>query len=74
LGLWRFNQAHHPTALGAAVSLVWRVRIGLWLGRWSGFRLVWALSGDLTFKELPDLVEQVTMHGAEEAVISDPLS
>jgi len=68
LGLERLNQAHYPTTLGAAMSLVWHGGIGLWLDHWPG--LVRGASGDLMLKKLPDLVEQMAMRGAKEAVIS----
>jgi len=71
LGIERFNQAHHPTTLRATVSLVWWGRIGLWLGCWPGLSLVCGVRGSLSFKKLPDPVEQAAMRGAEEAVISD---
>ena len=70
VGLECLNQAHHLATLGTAMGLVWRVRTGLWLGRWSGFSLAWGLNGDLTFKEQPDPMKQVAITMAEEAVIA----
>ena len=67
MGLEHFKQAHHPATLGATMSLVWWGRIG----RWRGLSLVWGVRGGLSFKKLPDPVEQAAMSGAEEAVIPD---